>query len=59
MSLKLYGLRRRDSRSGRSDLSEYVVMAIIETVDGICGTRSKSSGVRPEFEIKRRVSFYY
>jgi hypothetical protein len=32
------------------------VMAMTGTVEGICGSRSRSSGVRPENEISKRVS---
>lgn len=58
MSLALDRSGRRDSSRGRYVGSECEVMTIIGIVDGICGTRSMSSGVRAEFDIKRRVSFY-
>lgn len=34
------------------------VIAMMGTVDGTCGRNSFSSGVRPENDIKIRVSFY-
>jgi hypothetical protein len=44
-------------KSGQVEGCRWDVMAITVTVGGIWGRRSSNSGVRPEKEIKRRVSF--
>ena len=43
--------------NGQVDGCMCAVMAITGTVGGMCGSRSRSSGVRPEKEMTRRVSF--